>query len=66
MPPRSRAEAPAVGDEGVRERDERVEDHRTPTRGTPGRGQVEVAGVADDQRVEVSGRPAEEAQLGEP
>ena len=63
---RAGLEAPAVGDEGVRERDERVEDHRTSMRGASGRGQIEVAGVADDQRVEVGRRPPKQLQLGEP
>jgi hypothetical protein len=46
----------AVLDERVLERDERVEDDRPPERRDLGRRQVEVSGVADDQRVESAGR----------
>ena len=46
----TRTEAPAVGDERVRERDERVEDDRPPARGAASRRKVEVPRVADDRR----------------
>ncbi len=45
-------EAAAVLDEGLVERDERVEDDRPAARDPLRRRQVEVAGIADDQRVE--------------
>ncbi len=49
---RAAAEAAAVVDESVGEGDERVQHDRPPSRRPPRRGHVEVAGVADDQRVE--------------
>ena len=49
---RAGAEAPAVGDERVRERDERVEDDRPPARRAPCGRQVEVPRIADDHGVE--------------
>ena len=62
---RTGREAPPVVDEGVEERDERVEDDR-PAAGRIPRGcQVEVPRVADDERVELMYRPPEQAHLGE-
>ena len=68
-PARGRAgrEPAAVLDQRVVEGDERVEDHRPSARDPLGRGDVEVAGVADDDRVEALAPPAEEqARLGDP
>ena len=47
------AEPLPVVDDRVEERDERVEDHRSPPGDPLCRGQVEVAGIADDERVGV-------------
>ena len=62
----SRREAPAVLDEGLGERHERVEDHRPAARDAPGGGEVEVAGIADDRarRSARVGSP-EEPRLGD-
>ena len=57
--------APSVGNERVRERHERIEDDRAAPSGAPGRGQVEMPGVADDQRVELGPRRPQEAHFGE-
>ena len=57
---RARPEAAAVLDEGLVERDERVEDDGTAACDPPGRGQVEVARVADDDGVEALAPAAEQ------
>ena len=70
---RARPEPPAVADERVVERDERVEDDRPPARDAPGGRQVEVPRVADDDDVrvvlaspgEVALRPQRRGQLAE-
>ena len=63
---RAGPEAPAVGDERVRERDERVEDDRRAAGGPPRRRQVEVPGIADDDRVEaLVAAAAQEPRLGD-
>jgi hypothetical protein len=64
-PSRAGTEATAVGDERVGERDEWVEDHRSPPRRASGREQVEVPGVADEDRIEVGRGPAQQLELGE-
>ena len=54
--PRGERAAPkpaAVLDERVRERDERVEDDGSPARRPPRRGQVEMAGIADEDGIEL-------------
>ena len=56
----SAAKPPAVADERVGERDERVEDDRPAPCCMLGRGQVEVTGVADEHHVEgLLGRPSQ-------
>src|SRR5262249_30376395 len=56
-------EAPAVGAEGGGEGDQRVEDDG-PAGGGSARGrEVELAGVADHERVELRGRASEEPKL---
>src|SRR4029079_8670338 len=60
---RARTKASAVADERVGERDERVEDHRASPCSASRRGKVEVAGVPDDQRVEVGPPPQQELDL---
>ena len=60
---RAGPEARAVGDERVRERDERVEEHGRAASRALRRGQVEVAGVADDHGVVALARPTEQAKL---
>ena len=59
------AKAPAVGDERLVQRNERVEDQRPAARDATGPRDVEVAGVADDHRVEWHPRRESQAQLGE-
>ena len=54
---RARREAASVGDERVGERHERVEHDRAAARGTVRSRQVEVARIADDERVEVTRSP---------
>ena len=60
---RSRLESPAILDERVVKRDERVEDDRSAGSDAPGRSEVEVAGVTDDQRIEICSRTPEELCL---
>src|SRR5207249_9399591 len=62
---RVRPEAAAVRDESVVEGDERVEHDGAVAGDPPGRGEVEVTGVADDHGVEVLVGPAEESCLRE-
>jgi hypothetical protein len=58
------AVSPSIRDQRVGERDERVEDE-WPSAGRPARGgEVGVARIADDQRVERFPRPSQEPQLG--
>ena len=56
-------EAPPVGDERVRERDERVEDDGPPVCRASRRRHIEMAGVADDERVEAARALREEPRL---
>ena len=58
-------EAPPVGDERVRERDERVEDQRSPARGPPRGRHVRVTGVADGDRVEIDVDSPQQSRLCE-
>ena len=60
---RSRPESPAILDERVVKRDERVEDDRSAGSDATGRSEVEVAGVTDDQRIEICSRTPEELCL---
>ena len=60
------AEALAVGDERLVERDERVEDERLLARNAARAGDVEVAGIADDDRVEAVARPRTAAETPPP
>src|SRR5262249_39459045 len=55
---RARPEAPAIADERVGERYERVEDDRSACGGSPCRREIEMAGIAHDERVELPGGPA--------
>ena len=64
--PRTGAEEAAIFDDGLVERHERVEDHRPAACDSLGGGDVEVAGVAHDQRVAAHAPAAEEEpRLGE-
>ena len=64
---RARREPAAILDKCLVKRDERVEDHRPPARDPSRRRNIEVAGVADDDRVEAIGTSAEEkSRLCEP
>ena len=53
----------AIADERVGEGDERIEDDGPALRDPPRRRQVEVPGVADDERVELEIARAEQADL---
>ena len=59
------AKAPAVADERLVQRDERVEDQRPAAGDAAGSRDVEVAGIADDHRIEGDPRRESQAQLGE-
>ena len=64
---RAAPEAAAVVDERVEEGHERIEDDGPPARDALGGRQVEVPGIADDQRVRVAlGRPASGAGSARP
>ena len=56
---------PPIVHERLVERDERVEDDRSAACGAPGRGQVGLAGIADDEGIDVPGHAAGEAHLCE-
>ncbi len=60
---RATPKSPAVLHERVRERDERVEDDRRPTRCPARSEQVEMSGVTDEDDVCLRPAPGEEAQL---
>src|SRR5437588_372263 len=62
---RAGPEPPPVLDERLVERDERVEDDRSPARRASRRGHVRLAGVADEERVHVAGHRAREPELRE-
>ncbi len=57
-------EAPSVGNEGVGQRDQRVEDDGPIAGRAPGGGQVEVPRVTDEQDVEGILRRPEQPELG--
>ena len=58
-------ETAAICDEGVRERNQGIEDNGSPAGCAAGGGKVEVTGIADEDGVELLARPPQQPQLGE-
>src|ERR1051325_3802193 len=61
---RARPEAAPIRDERVRPPDERGEDDWAVSSGVPGCREIEMAGVADQEDIEVSSGATKEPELG--
>ncbi len=62
---RACAEAAAIADQRVGQRDEGIEDDRASSRGPSRCGEIEMSGVSDQDDVRARQAPGEQAHLGE-